>query len=284
MRCTSRDGTQIAYTRAGDGPAVILVDGALCHRGQGPNRKLADRLSRQFTVFSYDRRGRGESGDTQPYAVERELEDLAAVIDAAGGSAHLYGISSGAMLALEAAERLPGKVSRLALYEVPSVVDDSRPPVPETYAAQLEALLAAGRRSAAVRLFMSAVVGLPSMLVAAMPLFPGWSKNKACAHTLAYDAAVMGDTQRGQPLPAGRWTSVTAPTLVVCGAKSPAWMRNASSQLAEVVPNARRRTLEGQRHYVKADAIAPVLREFLLGASTDRVADAQSGVRGLAQA
>ena len=167
------------------------------------------------------------------------------------------------MLALEAAKQLRGKVSRLALYEVPCVVDDSRAPAPETYAAQLDELIAAGRRAAAVKLFMSEVVGLPSMLVAALPVFPGWSKNKACAHTLAYDAAVMGDTQRGKPLPTGRWTSVTVPTLVADGGKSPAWMRNAATQLADALPNVRHRSLDGQAHNVKADALAPVLSEFL---------------------
>ena len=260
---TSADGTRIAYSRVGDGPPLILIDGALCHRGLGPNRKLADRLRSQFTVITYDRRARGESSDVQPYAVEREVEDLAALIAQAGGSASLYGISSGGALALEAARRLPGKITRLALYEVPFFVDDSRAPAPPDYADQLTRLIGAGRRSAAVKLFMREIVGFPAPLVAAMPLFPGWSKNKAAAHTLVYDAAVMGDGQRGKPLPTDRWRSLTLPTLVASGGKSPTWMQTAARQLADVLPGAEHRTLDGQRHYVKPDAIAPVLTEFL---------------------
>ena len=260
---TSRDGTPIGYSRDGSGPAVVLVDGALCHRAVGPNRRLAERLSRDLTVFTYDRRGRGESGDAAPYAVAREVEDLGALIDAAGGSAYVYGISSGGALAMEAAKRLPGKVAALALYEIPFVVDDTRPPVSKDFPGQLERFLAAGQRGAAVKLFMRDAVRLPSVLVAAMPLFVGgWKKNKAIAHTLPYDVAVMGDGQRGEAVPADRWRAVTVPTLVACGEKSPDWVRHAAAQLSQVLPNARHRTLAGQRHYVKPDAMAPVLVEF----------------------
>jgi pimeloyl-ACP methyl ester carboxylesterase len=262
MRQLSKDGTAIAYSRAGDGPPLILIDGALCHRAVGPNRRLAERLSREFTVVTYDRRGRGESGDTPPYAVAREVEDLAALIDAAGGTADLYGISSGGALALEAAKALAGRIGRVAVYEIPFVVDDTRRPVSNVYRDELNQLLAAGRRSAAVKLFMRDGVGFPSPVVALMALFPGWSKNKAIAHTLPYDAEIMGATQRGRRLPTDRWASVTAPVQVLSGAKSPAWLRNAASQLAEILPHASHSTLEGQRHYVKADAIAPVLTDF----------------------
>jgi pimeloyl-ACP methyl ester carboxylesterase len=244
---------------------LILVDGALCDRGTGPNRALAERLRQEFSVVTYDRRGRGESGDVGPYAIDREIEDIAALIEAAGGPVSLYGISSGGLLALEAAKHLSGKVDRVAVYEIPFVVDDSRPAVSDQFPARLEELLAGGRRGAAVKLFMREVVRLPSPLVALMPLFPGWSKNKQVAHTLAYDVAIMGETQRGRPLSTGRWTSVTVPTLVASGAKSPAWVRNSAAHLAEVLPNAQHRTLAGQRHYVKPDALAPELSEFLAG-------------------
>jgi pimeloyl-ACP methyl ester carboxylesterase len=275
MNRASKDGTAIGFERRGDGPPLILVDGALCHRGLGPNRRLAEALSRDFTVIHYDRRGRGESGDAPAYAVAREVEDIAALIDAAGGSAHLYGISSGGALALEAARQLRGKVTKLALYEVPYIVDDSRPPVPESYPSRVDELIAHGRRSAAAKLFMRDVVGLPPLLVALMPLFPGWSKNKATAHTLAYDAAIMGDGQRGKPLPTDPWSSVTVPTLVVSGGKSPAWMQNAAAQLAAVLPNARHRTLEGQRHYVKPAALGPVLADFFAASAAERLAAAE---------
>jgi pimeloyl-ACP methyl ester carboxylesterase len=273
MKRASADGTPIAFTLAGDGPPLILVDGALCDRRIGPNRALADRLSQGFTAVTYDRRGRGESGDAGPYAVEREVEDIAALIDAVGGPVSLYGISSGGLLALEAAKRLAGTVDRVAVYEIPFVVDDSRPPVSESFPVRLEELLAGDRRGAAVKLFMREAVRLPSFLVAALPLFPGWPKNKQIAHTLLYDVAVMGETQRGRPLQRERWASVTLPTLVASGGKSPAWVRNAAAQLAEVLPDAQCRTLDGQRHYVKPDALAPLLREFLAGTQGTFAAD-----------
>jgi pimeloyl-ACP methyl ester carboxylesterase len=270
MRRVSADGTPIAFTRAGHGPPLVLVDGALCHRGAGPNRALAQRLSRDFTVLTYDRRGRSASGDTAPYALEREIEDIAAMIETVGGPVSLYGISSGGLLALEAAARLADDVARLVLYEIPFVVDDSRPPVPQELAAQLGELLARDRRGAAVKLFMRDVVRLPSLLVGAMPAFPGWGRNKAVAHTLVYDVAIMGETQRGEPLPTGRWASVRVPTLVLSGGRSPAWVRNAAAQLAEVLPTAQHRTLDGQTHSAKAGALAPVLTEFCMGTTSHR--------------
>jgi pimeloyl-ACP methyl ester carboxylesterase len=239
----------------------------LCDRATGPNKPLAKRLAETFTVIVYDRRGRGASGDTQPYGVEREVEDIEALIDAAGGSAQLYGISSGGALALDAAARLPGKVTRVAVYEVPLVVDDTRPPVPDASLTRLDELLSADRRGAAVKLFMRDVVQVPAVLVAAMPLFPGWSKNKAHAHTLAYDLELMRDTQRGEPISGDRWSSVTMPALVASGGKSPDWIRHAGRDLAEALPSARHETLAGQRHYVKADALAPVLTDFFTAAA-----------------
>jgi pimeloyl-ACP methyl ester carboxylesterase len=261
----SRDGTAIAFDKAGRGPALILVDGALCYRGAGPSKSVAGELSADFTVYSYDRRGRGESGDAAGYAVEREVEDLAALIEEAGGSARLCGFSSGAVLALEAANRGLG-VEKLALYEPPFIVDDSRAPLPSDYAARLDRLLAAGRRGDALRLFMGQV-GMPRVLVALMRFMPAWSKLKSVAPTLRYDAAVMGDTQSGRALPAELWSAVSAPTLVIVGGKSPGWMQNGTRALAELLPNAERRSLEGQTHMVKAKPLAPLLTEFLAGAA-----------------
>lgn len=257
----SRDGTSIAYDKAGKGPALILVDGALCYRTSGPSGPLAALLAQHFTVFTYDRRGRGDSTDTKPYAIEREVEDIEALIHEAGGSAYVYGISSGAALALEAANRLPA-ITKLALYEAPFVIDNSRTPVPEEYLAQLDGLIATNRRSAAVKHFMRKGVGLPAVLVAIMPLMPAWSKLKAVAHTLHYDTILTVDNQRGQSLTANRWSSVKVPTLVAVGGKSPAWMRNAMQSLASGLPNAKHQTLEGQTHMVKPGALAPVLTEF----------------------
>jgi pimeloyl-ACP methyl ester carboxylesterase len=256
----SHDGTPIAYERSGSGPAVILVDGALCSRVLGPMPKLAPFLAKDFTVFHYDRRGRGDSGDTAPYAVEREVEDIEALIREAGGSACVYGVSSGAALALEAANRgLP--IRKLALYEAPFIVDDSRPPLEKDYRARLTEMIASGRRSDALRLFMKAV-GMPGVIVTLMRFMPSWSKLKAVAHTLIYDTIIVERNQRGEPLPASSWASVRTPTLVVVGGKSPAWMRRAMEALAQVLPNARRRTLEGQTHMVAPEALAPVLVDF----------------------
>lgn len=257
----SADGTPIAYERAGQGPAVILVDGALSFRGSSINGGLAEALAPDFTVYTYDRRGRGESGDTKPYDPEREVEDLEALVKEAGGSVRLYGTSSGAALALAAVRNgLP--VERLALYEPPFVVDGTRPPIKDDYPRRLEALVAAGRRAEAVRLFMREGVGLPGVVVAMMRFMPAWAKLKAVAHTLPYDTALVFPHQRGEPYPEGAWASVTVPTLVADGGKSPQWMRNSVGALAKALPAADHRTLDGQTHIVKPEALAPVLREF----------------------
>src|SRR5215468_1603033 len=233
---TSKDGTTIAYDQTGNGPPLVLVDGALNSRVFGLNGPLAAILADRFTVVTYDRRGRGDSGDTPPYAVQREIEDLEAVIDTTGGPADVYGISSGAGLALEAACAVPAKVAKLALYEPPFVVDDTRPPVPADAVRQVTGLLARGRRGAAVRLFLRQDALVPAMAVSLMPLMPAWGKLKALAHTLPYDLTIMDGRQQGRPLPVGRWASLTAPTLVMAGGKSPAWLQNAAQALARPCP------------------------------------------------
>jgi pimeloyl-ACP methyl ester carboxylesterase len=256
----SVDGTSIAYERSGQGAPVIIVDGALCQRSMGPSRPLAELLSKRFTVFIYDRRGRGESGDPAPYAVAREVEDLEAVVNAAGGAAYVYGISSGAALALEAANHVPG-IKKLALFEAPFIVDTARHPISHEYWGRISKAVANDRRGEAVKLFMKAV-GVPGFVVALMRLMPVWPKLKAVAHTLPYDGAIVKDYQQGSPLPPGKWNSVTMPTLILDGGKSPVWMRNAMRSLAEVLPNARYRTLPGQTHIVKAPAHVPTLVDF----------------------
>jgi pimeloyl-ACP methyl ester carboxylesterase len=262
----SRDGTRIAFDRTGSGDPVILVDGALCYRASGPSRPLAKHLAQRFTVYTYDRRGRGESGDTAPYAVEREVEDLGALIAEAGGSACVYGASSGGALALEAAKALPG-IKKLAVYEVPFIVDDTRAPFPPDYTARLSELIAAGRRTEAVKYFMTTGIGMPRILVSLMRLSPVWSKVRAVAHTLPYDASVLGaETVAGNPLPADRWASITVPTLVLCGGKSPDWLRNSGDACARVL-GAQHHTLTGQTHMVKPQILAPVLAAFFSGES-----------------
>ncbi|MFF1611708.1 alpha/beta fold hydrolase [Amycolatopsis sp. NPDC058278] len=258
---TSADGTEIAYTRAGSGPALVLVDGAMCYRGSSPNDALAKELAAHVTVYTYDRRGRGESGDTGPYTVEREVEDVAALIKEAGGEAFLFGISSGAALALEAARSLP--VPKLAVYEPPFIVDSTRPRVPADYATRLDQALKEGKRGKAVKMFMTEGVGLSGATVAMMRIMPFWSKLKRVAHTIPYDTAMVIDHQAGEPLPAA-WPEVKVPALVIDGGRSPDWMRNGVASLAKVLPSAEYRTLPGQTHIVKAPALAPVLKEFFL--------------------
>ncbi|WP_033288414.1 alpha/beta fold hydrolase [Amycolatopsis jejuensis] len=262
---TSADGTSIAYSRVGAGPALVLVDGALCYRGSTPNDDLAKALSERFTVYTFDRRGRGESGDTGPYDVEREVEDIAALVKEAGGEVGLYGISSGAALVLEAVHRgVPAK--RVAVYEPPFVVDSTRKRVPADYETRLEAAVAGGKRGDAIKLFMTEGVGLPGLMVAMMRLMPAWPRMKRVAHTLAYDARVMDGNQAGQSLPDNRWSGISAPTLIIDGGKSPEWMRNGVAAAAGQLPGAEYRTLAGQTHLVKTAALAPVLAEFF-GAS-----------------
>lgn len=255
----SNDGTPIAFDRIGSGPPVILVDGALSYRGIGQCAQLAELLAPSFTVFTYDRRGRGRSGDTAPYAVDREIEDIAALLIQAGGAAFLWGMSSGAVLALEAANRLSG-IKKLALYEAPFIVDDSRS-IPERDWVRIAEAVAANRRSEAVKLFLK-MVGVPALFIAGMPLMPMWSKLKAIAHTLPYDGAIVGDNQKGKPLPTGRWASITVPALVMDGGKSPAWMHQGNRSLASALPNARYQTIEGQTHMLKTKAHAPILLKF----------------------
>lgn len=258
-RAISRDGTAIAFERSGAGPAVILVDGALCSRGFGPMPKLAPLLARSFTVLTYDRRGRGDSGDTKPYAVEREIEDLEALLRAAGGSASVLGLSSGGALALEAAAaKLP--ITRVAVYEPPYMVDDGGSHARAGHQARLEQLISRGGRGEAVKYFMRKMVGVPAFFVAFMRLMPGvWRKLEAVAHTLPYDAAIM----RGfGPPPAERFASIDVRTLALHGARTDARLVKATEAVARVVPAARHHILQGQNHNVKPEVLAPVVAEF----------------------
>jgi pimeloyl-ACP methyl ester carboxylesterase len=256
----SADGTTISYSRAGQGPPLILVDGALCSRSFGPMPKLAVQLAPHFTVYTYDRRGRGQSGDTGSYSPDREVEDLEALIERAGDTVYLHGTSSGAALALEAAKHIRSIV-RLAVYEPPFIVDDSRPPMPDDYLSRLSPLVADHRPGDAVKMFMR-FVGTPAIFTAAMPLTPVWPRLKSAAPTLPYDIAIIHDHQRGVPFTPGEWDGIKAPTLVAVGGKAPAWITNATRALADALPDATYRTLPGQSHMVKPQALAPVLTEF----------------------
>ena len=261
----SADGTTIAFTRAGQGPPLILVDGALCSRSFGPMPKLAAQLTPHFTVYTYDRRGRGASGDTKPYTPDREVDDIEALVTAAsgaGGTVFVHGTSSGAALALEAAKRIPA-IGKLAVYEPPFIVDGTRSPIPDDYLATLSRLVAERRDGDAVKMFMR-FVGTPAVFTAVLPLTPVWPKLKKVAPTLPYDIAIVQDHQRGAPFTPAEWAAVKVPALVAAGSKSPAWMANATRALAGALPDASYQTLPGQNHMVKPQAIAPVLTEFFL--------------------
>jgi pimeloyl-ACP methyl ester carboxylesterase len=257
---TSKDGTTIAFDQIGQGPTVIFVDGGLQYRafdqGMAP---LAELLAPHFTVFHYDRRGRGDSTDTQPFAVAREIEDIEALIEEAGGSAFLYGISSGAALAFEAALALDGKVKKLVMYEPPYNDDDQARQGWKQYRQQLNAILAEGRRGDAVGLFMM-LVGASADDVEGVRQTPMWSLWETVGHTLAYDAAALGEDGS---IPTKRAANLAVPTLIMDGGASEwSFMHTTAVALAKAIPNAQHRSLEGQSHEVSPEALAPVLIEF----------------------
>ncbi|MCC6614990.1 MAG: alpha/beta hydrolase [Anaerolineae bacterium] len=255
---TSKDGTTIGYETMGAGAPVILVDGAFCYRQFGPMGALAPLLADQFTVIMYDRRGRGQSGDTLPYAVEREIEDIEVLIDAAGGSAYVYGISSGAALAMEAAAQLGGKIEKLAMYEAPYNADPGAREQWETYRQQLGQALAAGQPGDAVGHFM-VLVGTPPDQVGGMRQMPMWPMLEAVAPTLVYDAAALGDDRTVPLTTAAR---VQVPALVMSGGAGFPFMEASARAISEAMPNGQFRSLPGQTHDVAPDAVAPVLIEF----------------------
>jgi pimeloyl-ACP methyl ester carboxylesterase len=251
---TSKDGTTIAFDRLGSGPPVVLVCGGSVDRLA--DAAIAQELASDLTVLNYDRRGRGDSGDTPPYAIEREVEDIEAVIGAAGGEAFLWGSSSGAVLALIAAERgLP--IRRLALWE-PPFIPDGYPRPPEDQVEQYERMVAEGRRGDAVEYFMSKVVGLPPEFVEGAKQQPFWGPTEALAHTLAYDARIMADYR----IPVERTARVTTPTLVVAGGADMPFMRESAQALADALPNGEARFLDGQGHDVDPAVLGPVLKGF----------------------
>jgi pimeloyl-ACP methyl ester carboxylesterase len=256
---TSSDGTTIAFERLGDGPAVIVVSGQLADRTL--TRPTAEELAKHFTVFNYDRRGRGESGDTTPYAVEREIEDLGVLTAEAGGTAPVYAHSSGAALALHAAAGLP--ITKLVLHEPPynSEGGEDRQRATQNEAEHIKTLLAEDRRGEAVEYFWRSI-GMPQEMVDEMRRTPRWAELEAMAPTMAYDSEVMGDISRGGTIPADLAGRVGTETLVLVGGASPAWMIDVGKQVADALPNGRPRVLEGQEHVVSSEVLVPVLAEF----------------------
>ncbi|MGN7360802.1 alpha/beta fold hydrolase [Paenibacillus sp. SAF-054] len=265
----SKDGTKIAYDKVGKGPALILVAGAFSYREFPAQVQLAELLSERFTVYNYDRRGRGDSGDANSYAITREIEDLQALIDEAGGSAYVWGLSSGAVLALQAAAN-GAKITKLALHEPPFVVNPSDRKAPYGFAEHVNQLIAADRRAEAIKYFMTQGMGAPSFVVSMMRMMPGvWKRLLAVAHTLPYDAALMDGYMEGKPLPRGAWTAVSVPTLVLEGLESPDSLRRGAKALADLLPNARLLSKKGLGHTRKLDAkaISRELTAYFAGAS-----------------
>ena len=255
MKIESKDGTVIAFDQIGEGRPIILVAGASCDRAI--DTPIADALARSFTVLNYDRRGRGDSGDTPPYSVAREVDDIRALLEAAGGSATVLGLSSGAVLAAEAAASgLP--IDGLIMWEPPFSIDPDGPRRATEYSDRLTELLAADRRDDALVHFIRQV-GVPDEMIAAIRQTPYWQVGLNLAHTLAYDAAIMGDST----IPAGRFGRIGTSTLVLAGSESPEFLRQAAAQTAAVVPGAHVDVLQGQDHNVAGDAIAPVVAAFV---------------------
>jgi pimeloyl-ACP methyl ester carboxylesterase len=263
---TSADGTPIAFEVHGadSAPAVIFVHGAVATRQMQPAPAAIAELT-GLRIVEYDRRGRGESGDTLPYAVDREIEDIAALTEAVGGHCWLLGESSGATLALEAARSgLP--IDGLVLYEPPIVADDGRPPVPADYTERLDTLLAEGRRAAAFTQFSIEGVGMPPEMVGDVTRSPYWPMVEPIAHTLAYDARICGDTMNGSPEPLQRFAAVDIAATIVVGAQSFPYMRAGAHALAAALPKAHVVELADAGHQVQAASISPVLRETIGGA------------------
>lgn len=255
-KVVSKDGTTIAYDKVGEGPVVIIVLGALNSRKTGA--KLAKMLAPHFTAISYDRRGRGNSTDTAPYAPEREVEDLAAVIDDVGGSVYLYGHSSGAAIAMQTAKKLPKQVKKLAVYEAPYVLNADELKATKDYDEQLKKLLAAGKNGDAVALFIKHV-GVSDKQIAALQRMPMWKGLVAMAPTLAYDSDTLGE---GYALPKALLTGITTPTLVMHGGKGSESMRGTAEAISKTIPKAKLLTLEGETHGVSPKAVAPILMDF----------------------
>ena len=257
----SKDGTKIVYDKAGQGPAVVLVEGATATRGSF--EELANLLAPNFTVYYYDRRGRGDSSDTLPYSLDKEIEDIEALIDEAGGSAYVYGISSGGALALEAASKLGSKVRKLAIYEVPYDESETGQAKWKEYKTILNESLKAGKNGDAITAFMK-LVDVPEEMLAGMKQSPYWPELEKVAPTLVYDAACLGDRK----IPAERARHITVPTLVMDGGGSLQMypnMRASAEKLAQLIPSVEWQTLEGQTHDVNSKVLAPVLETFFRG-------------------
>ena len=250
---TSKDGTAIAYDVQGSGPALVYVTGAACFRKFSPVVKDAKMFAREFTVATYDRRGRGDSGDTAPWSLDREMDDLEAVIDAVGGEAFVYGHSSGAVLALHAAHRLGSKVPAVVLYDASWVHDEAEREEYALLRQSVESLLDHRKDAAAMRRFLTGI-GMPKLFVALLPLTPGWRKMVSLAPTLRYDMALTADLP-----PLELASRILTPVHVAVGERSPASLHAVASALSSALPGGDVITLAKQNHMVAATSMLPML-------------------------
>ena len=256
-RLISKDGTPISYEKIGSGPAIILVDGAFCNKTFGPMPKLVPLLSPNFTVYLYDRRARGESGDTKPYTVEKEIEDIEELVKIAGGTASLFGISSGAILSIRAVAK-GLNITKLAIFE-PPYVGNKNGKRPANAREELMKMIAENRKSDAVKFYLTKVMGAPGIFAFILRLTPNWAKMRANANSLPYDASVCGDFE----MPKKQISAISIPTIVIDSIKSPESLRKAAEMVATAIPTAERRSLRGSLHDVPAKVLVPVLTEFL---------------------
>lgn len=248
----SKDGTSIVFDQLGAGPAVIFIAGALCDRTYTP----LSALSKLFTIVNYDRRGRGDSGNTLPYDVAREIEDIDALIDEMGGSVYLYGHSSGAALALEATLKLDKKIKKLAIYEPPYNTDEKAQKESEIFEKQLQKLLDSNLRGEAIEFFLKSA-GMPDEAVKGMQQSQSWSNYEALAPTIAYDNAVVGGM-----VPIKRASTISVPTLIMHGSESYSFMSDAALALHKAIPNSQYKVLKDQTHEVKPEVLVPFLIDF----------------------
>lgn len=253
----SKDGTTLAYDIYGNGPALIYITGASCFRSFGPIVQDAKVFSNEFTVYNYDRRGRGDSGNTLPYSVEKEVEDIEAMIDAAGGKAYLYGHSSGAVLALEAALKLKSKINKVVIYDPSYVHSEAEKISYGKLSKEVIKLIKEGKNAKAMKHFLVGI-GMPKIFVFLLPLFPGWRKMVALAPTLEYDINLTKDLP-----PLERVSEIKVPVRIVVGEKSPEGVQEVGELLEKVIPGATIVKILGQDHMVNAKVLLPVLSNFL---------------------
>ncbi len=262
----SKDGTSIAFDKTGTGPALVLVDGAFCSRDYGVTPKLVPLLSGSFTVYSYDRRGRGESSDAEPYSVDNEIEDLKTIIEKAGEAPFICGFSSGAALLLLAMDK-GIKASGIALFEPPYIIDHHENTAPPADAGRrLTEFVRQGKRSLAVNYFMTDVMGMPGIMVFLFRCFGRslWKRNESVAHTLPYEVTIMGNFSVPERIAA----SINIPTLLIAGEKSSRNLKNAVEALSHLIPKSQIRILKDQGHNVSMKVLAPCLIDFFVNSVT----------------